>query len=167
MPRTLVIPDRLAIDCTSTLTQSEREAGKKFRVEFDMTGASGDLDNTTFGKGLMLWAGHALRTLKKRNNVMWRKCYEEQAISVKYADCGKRTVAPKVPPMEAILADVLAGKITPEEVAETLAKMAEAIQAKQNAADEVELDEALEEIEGSESEDSEDFESEAELEQAA
>ena len=86
LPRPLVVPDRIEIDCKSTLTKIEREAGKVVRVTFDMAGGSTDQDVTTFGKGLMLWAGDYLRTLKKKNNIMWKKCKDEGKVSIKYSN---------------------------------------------------------------------------------
>ena len=121
MPRTLVVPDRIEIDCKSTLTKIERDAGKVFRVTFDMAGGSTDQDVTTFGKGLMLWAGNYLRTLKKTNNIMWTKCKVEGKVSIKYSTCGVRKVrAEQVKPIEDLGAHVAAGTLSVADAAKQI-----------------------------------------------
>ena len=142
MPRTLVVPNRIEIDCKSTLTKIERDAGKVFRVTFDMANGSTDQDVTTFGKGLMLWAGDYLRALKKHNNIMWKKCKDEGKVSIKYASCGVRKVrVEQVNPIEDLGAQVAAGTLSVADAAKQIQAAADKMIA---AADELDADEAAE-----------------------
>lgn len=149
MPRVLTIPDRLVIDCTSTLTKHERDLKKKIRVEFDMTGAGNDLDSTTFGKGLMLWAGDYIRKLKEHNRPMWEKVHGELKVSIPYKACGTRTTAPKVDAKDQLVAELLASGGSVEDLAKELQAKLDKINAAKEAAAETELEEAREEVEES------------------
>ena len=137
MPRTLIVPDRIEIDCKSTLTTTEIGDGKVFRVTFDMVGGSTDQDVTTFGKGLMLWAGDYLRTLKKHNSIMWKKCKDEGKVAIKYSACGVRKVrAAEVNPIDALAAKVAAGEMDANEAAKQIQAAADKMKKASDAEEE-------------------------------
>ena len=148
MPRTLIVPDRIEIDCKSTLTTTEIGDGKVFRVTFDMDGGSTDQDVTTFGKGLMLWAGDYLLTLKKHNSIMWKKCKDEGKVSIKYSTCGVRKVrAEQVNPVDALAAKVAAGEMDVNEAAKQIQAAADKMK---KATEELDAEESAEEEEAAE-----------------